>query len=133
VVQRVKEHRAISKNCQNPEPCTLSARLASPCLDLGCSTLGALLALDLRCLASSGGGGALGLLGLLLRLGGGLLLLAFGGGGLAGGGAGLGTLSAALLDDVEGGTDDSTLVLDCAAGTLLGDFLLSERLVLFLV
>ena len=39
-------------------------------------------------------------------------------------GTGFGTLGAALLDDVEGGTNNGTLVLDCAAGALLGDFLL---------
>jgi hypothetical protein len=66
----------------------------------------------------------LSLLGLLGGLCGGLLLLAFLDGGAAGSGTGLGTLGAALLDYVERGTDDGTLVLDCAAGTLLGDFLL---------
>ena len=44
-------------------------------------------------------------------------------GGGAGSVAGLGALGAALLDDVEGSTDDSTLVLDGAAGALLGDLL----------
>jgi hypothetical protein len=43
---------------------------------------------------------------------------------LTGSGAGFGTLGAALLDDVEGGTNDGTLMLDCAAGALLGNFLL---------
>ena len=101
----------------------VSIRLTSPCLHLWCGTLGTLLA-DLGGVASRGRSGALGLLSLLLRLGGGLLLLALLDGGAAGSGTGLGTLAAALLDDVEGGTDDGTLVLDCAAGTLLGDFLL---------
>lgn len=101
----------------------VSIRLTSPCLHLWCGTLGTLLA-DLGGVASRGCSGALGLLSLLLRLGGGLLLLALLDGGAAGSGTGLGTLAAALLDYVEGSTDDGTLVLDCAAGTLLGDFLL---------
>jgi len=42
---------------------------------------------------------------------------------LSGGGAGFGTLAATLLDDVEGGTDDATLLLDGAAGALFGYFL----------
>jgi hypothetical protein len=100
-----------------------SNRLTSPCLHLGCGALGTLLA-DLRGLASCAGGSLLSLLGLLGGLCGGLLLLAFLDGGAAGSGTGLGTLGAALLDYVERGTDDGTLVLDCAAGTLLGDFLL---------
>jgi hypothetical protein len=100
--------------------------LTSPCLHLWCGTLGTLLA-DLGGVASCGRGGVLGLLSLLLRLGGGLLLLALLDGSGAGGGAGLGTLAAALLDYIERGTDDGTLVLDCAAGTLLGDFLLERR------
>jgi hypothetical protein len=108
--------------------------LAGPCLDLGGSALGALLRLELVDLATGTSGGRLGLLGLLLRLGRGLLLLALLDGGGAGGGAGLGALGAALLDHVEGGTDDGTLVLDCAAGTLLGNLLfVAYRLVLFLV
>jgi hypothetical protein len=45
---------------------------------------------------------------------------------LAGSGAGFGTLGTALLDYVEGGSDDGALVLDGAAGALLGDFLLSR-------
>jgi hypothetical protein len=100
-----------------------SIRLTSPCLHLWCGTLGTLLA-NLGSLASCGGGRVLCLLSLLLRLGGGLLLLALFDGGAAGSGTSLGTLAAALLDYVERGTDDGTLVLDCAAGTLLGDFLL---------
>jgi hypothetical protein len=79
---------------------------------------------DLGGLASCAGGGRLCLLGLLCGFGSGLLLLALLDGGAAGSGTGLGTLGAALLDHVERGTDDGTLVLDCAAAALLGDFLL---------
>lgn len=107
-------------------PFASSPALTSPCLDLWCGTLCTLLALDLLGLASSGGRGALCLLGLLLGLGGSLGLLALLDGGGAGGGAGLGALGAALLDYVEGGTDDGTLVLDCAAGSLLGNFLYGD-------
>ena len=106
----------------------ISIRLTSPCLHLGCGTLGTLLA-DLGGLASCTGGGLLRLLGLLRGLGGSLLLLALLDGGGAGGGTGLGSLSAALLDYVERGTDDGTLVLDCAAGTLLGDLLFEVTVV----
>lgn len=97
--------------------------LAGPCLNLLLSALVALLGLDLLGLAAGGAGSGLCLVGLLLGLGGSLGLLALLDGGGAGGGAGLGALSAALLDHVEGSTDDSTLVLDCAAGSLLGNFL----------
>ena len=97
-----------------------SNRLTSPCLHLWCGTLGTLLRLDL---ATGTGGGVLGLVGLLRRLGGGLLVLALLDGGGAGGRAGLGALGAALLDHVERGTDDGTLVLDGAAGALLGNLL----------
>ena len=100
-----------------------SNRLTSPCLHLWCGTLGTLLA-DLGGLASCTGGSLFSLLSLLCGLRGGLLLLAFLDGGAACSGTGLGTLAAALLNHVERGTDDGTLVLDCAAGTLLGDFLL---------
>jgi hypothetical protein len=70
-----------------------------------------------------GSGGRLGLLGLLLGLSGGLLLLALLDGGSAGCGSGFGSLGTALLDHIEGGTNDGTLVLDGAASALLGNFL----------
>lgn len=76
-----------------------------------------------RDVCASGLGRRLGLLQLLLALGVALLLLARRDGGLARGGTGLGALGAALFDDVEGGADDATLLLDCAAGALLGYFL----------
>ena len=95
---------------------------------LGSRALSTLLALDTLSSALGGRGGVLGLLGLLAALGGGLLLLGFLDGLLAGGGTGLRTHGTALLDDVEGGTDDSTLVLYNTAGTLLGDFLFFELL-----
>lgn len=97
--------------------------LAGPGLDLGGGALGALLRLDLVDLATGTGGGALSLLSLLGRLGGSLLLLALLDGGGAGGGTGLGALSAALLDHVKGSTNDGTLLLDGAAGALLGNLL----------
>lgn len=97
-----------------------ASHLAGASLDLGGSALGTLLRLDL---ATGTGGGVLGLVGLLRRLGGGLLVLALLDGGGAGGRAGLGALGAALLDHVERGTDDGTLVLDGAAGALLGNLL----------
>lgn len=97
--------------------------LAGPGLDLGGGALGALLGLDLGGLATGTGGGALGLLSLLRRLGCGLLVLTLLDGGGAGSRAGLGALGAALLDDVERGTDNGTLLLDCAAGALLGNLL----------
>ena len=103
--------------------------LASPCLHLGSSALGTLLR-DLLSVASCASSGGLGLLGLLLRLGGGLLLLALLDGCGTGSGTGLGALGAALLDHVEGGTDDGTLVLDSAASALLGDLLLASWLAL---
>jgi hypothetical protein len=77
-------------------------------------------------LSSGGAGGALRLLGLLLRLGSSLLLLALFDSLRAGGGTGLGALAAALLDYVEGGSDDGTLVLDGAASAFLGNFLYSR-------
>lgn len=89
--------------------------------NFGGSAPSTLLALDT--LASALGGGALGLLSLLLALGGGLLLLSILDGLLASGLTGLGAHGAALLDHIEGGTDDGTLVLHNTAGTLLGNFL----------
>ena len=87
--------------------------------------LSTLLALDALTSTLGGVGGVLGLVSLLLALGSGLLLLALLDGLLAGGGTGLGALGAALLDNVEGGTDNGTLGLHDTAGTLLGNFLFS--------
>lgn len=85
--------------------------------------LGTLLAhVSLR-LALGGGGGVLGLLSLLGGLGSSLLLLVGLDGLGAGGRSGLGAHGAALLDDLEGGTNDGTLGLDGAARALLGNFL----------
>lgn len=99
----------------------------SPCLagglgDLGGGTLGTLLA-DLGALALGGRGGELGLVGLLGGSGSSLLLLALLDGLGAGGGTSLGALRALLLDHIEGSTDDGTLGLDGAAGSLLGNLL----------
>jgi hypothetical protein len=63
------------------------------------------------------------LLGLLHTLRCGLLLLALLDSLGAGGSAGLGALGTALLDHVEGGSDDGTLGLDLAAAAGLGGFL----------
>lgn len=122
--REVKEHRVTPKNNPDHAHQSTNSCLTSPCLHLWRSTLGTLLA-DLCGLASSGGG-VLSLLGLLLRVRLSLLLLALLDGGAAGSSTGLRSLGAALLDHVERGTDDGTLVLDCAAGTLLGDFLLNK-------
>lgn len=97
--------------------------LASSGSDLLLSTLGTLLAHISLGLDLGGEGSVLGLLGLLDSLNSSLLLL-FGLDGLgAGGRSGLGAHGAALLDDLEGGTNDGTLGLDGAAGALLGNFL----------
>ena len=89
--------------------------------------LSTLLALDALTSTLGGVGGVLGLVSLLLALGSGLLLLALLDGLLAGGGTGLGALGAALLDNVEGGTDNGTLGLHDTAGTLLGNFLFTLK------
>jgi hypothetical protein len=91
---------------------------------LGRRALGALLALDALRAALGRVGGVLRLLGLLAALRRGLLFLGFRDGLLARGGPGLGAHVAALLDHIEGGADDGTLVLDGTAGALLGNFLL---------
>ena len=104
-------------SCLLPQPKPDRIRL----LPVALSTLLALDALTSTTL----GGGVLGLLSLLLALGSGLLLLALLDGLLAGGGTGLGALGAALLDNVEGSTDNGTLGLHDTAGTLLGNFLFS--------
>lgn len=106
-------------SCLLPQPKPDRIRL----LPVALSTLLALDALTSTTLG--GGGGVLGLLSLLLALGSGLLLLALLDGLLAGGGTGLGALGAALLDNVEGSTDNGTLGLHDTAGTLLGNFLFS--------
>jgi len=93
--------------------------------NLGLCALGTLLA-DL-CAAGSVGRGRLCFLGLLLGVLLSLLLFALLDVGLAGGSAGLGALRAALLDHVQGGSNDATLLLECAAGTLLGDFLIMVK------
>jgi hypothetical protein len=97
--------------------------LASSGSDLLLSTLGTLLAHVSLGLALGGGGSVLGLLSLLGGLGSSLLLLVGLDGLSASGRSGLGAHGAALLDDLEGGTNDGTLGLDGAAGALLGNFL----------
>lgn len=89
--------------------------------DLGSRALGTLLGGN--ALSTTLGGSVLGLVGLLLGSGGGLLLLGVGDGLLASSLTGLGALGAALLDNVKGGTDDSTLVLHDTASALLGNLL----------
>lgn len=90
--------------------------------DLDWSTLGTLLGGDASLALGSRGSG-LGLVGLLQGLSGSLGLLALSDGGRASSGAGLWAHGAALLDDIEGSTNDSTLGLDGTAGALLGDLL----------
>lgn len=90
--------------------------------NLGGRALSTLLALDALG-GTLAGGSVLGLLGLLSLLGSGLLLLGVLDGLLASSSTGLRALVAALLDHVEGSTNDSTLGLDGTAGTLLSDFL----------
>lgn len=68
-------------------------------------------------------GSVLSLLGLLSGSGGLLLLLGLLDGGSAGSGASLRAHGAALLDHIEGSTNDGTLGLDGAASALLGDLL----------
>jgi len=102
-----------------PSTITRLSRLGG---NLGWGTLGLHLrdfgSLTLCCLGST-----LGLLGLPLALSGGLLLLAFLDSSLSGGGSGFWSHGSSLLDDVEGCTNDGSLVLDRSAGSLLGDFL----------
>lgn len=114
-----KFNRDIS--CLLPQPKPDRIRL----LPVALSTL---LALDALTSTLGGAGGVLGLVSLLLALGSGLLLLALLDGLLAGGGTGLGALGAALLDNVEGSTDNGTLGLHDTAGTLLGDFLFTLKI-----
>lgn len=97
--------------------------LTALCGDLHVRSLGTLLALESLSLTLGGTSSVLGLLGLLLTLSSGPLLLSFLDGGGAGGATGLGALCSTLLDHVERGTDDGTLVLDGAASALLGDLL----------
>lgn len=68
-----------------------------------------------------------GLLGGLLC---GTLLLSGLDGGLTSSGSSFRSLVSSLLDDIEGGTDDSSLGLDGSAGALLGNFLRDTLLVL---
>ena len=89
--------------------------------DLGGGTLGTLLGDGATTLSSAGG--VLGLVGLLGGAGSGLLLLGVLDGLLAGSLTGLGALSTALLDLLEGSTDDSTLALHNATSALLGNLL----------
>ena len=76
--------------------------------------------LSTSCLASS-----LGLLCLPCALSCSLLLFPLLDRGLSGCGAGFWSLGAALFDHVQRGSNDSALVLHCAAGALFGDFLQS--------
>jgi len=86
-------------------------------------TLSTLLAGDTASGTSLGSTGELGLLGLLGGSGLLLLVLAVLDGSETGGAAGLRAHGAALLDHIEGSTNDSTLGLDGATSALLGDFL----------
>ena len=119
----VSHHSRTRSSCH-----CIAVHLSGVGLDLHLGTLGLLLGGDTTTdLATSGVGSGLGLLGLLLGLGGGLLLLGFFDGGLTGSGTGFGSLSAAFLDHIERGTDNSSLVLDGSACAFLGDFLLRPK------
>jgi hypothetical protein len=109
-----------------------STALTSPSLYLGGSALGTLLANFLG-LTPSGVGSGLCLFSLLLGLSCGLLLFALFDSGRAGGVAGFGTLGTALLDHIEGGTNNSTLVLDGTTSTFLGNFLFACLLALLAI
>lgn len=111
--------------------CFIYTCLASSGSDLLLSTLGTLLAHVSLGLALGGGGSALGLLSLLGGLSSSLLLLVGLDGLGASGRSGLGAHRAALLDDLEGGTNDGTLGLDGAAGALLGNFLQRGSVTMF--
>lgn len=92
-------------------------------LDLLWRTLCSLLACHSSGLSLCCGGCELRLLGLLGACGSSLLLLALLDSSSACGRPGLRAHAPSLLDNVERGTDDGTLGLDCAAGSLLGYFL----------
>lgn len=85
------------------------------------STLGALLA-DLSATLGSGGS-VLGLVSLLGSSGGLLLILGLLDGLSSGSGTSLGSGGSALLDHVEGSTNDGSLGLDGLACSLLGNLL----------
>jgi hypothetical protein len=85
-----------------------------------------LLALDSLCLSLGSTCGQLGLVCLLLLLGLGLLVLCILDRGSSGSSTSFWALGASLLDDVEGSTDNGTLVLDGTAGSLLGYLLTTE-------
>jgi len=97
--------------------------LTSRGLDLLWRTLSTHLACDSGVSLCSTGS-VLRLLSLLCALGSSSLLLALLDSSLTGGGTGFWSLTATLLDHIEGGTDNSTLRLDGTAGSLLGNFLL---------
>ena len=98
-------------------------RLTTLSIDLVWRALSPHLALNLPQLAPRRSRRALCLLGLLLALRCRLLLLAFFDCCLTSRGTSFGTLGSPFFDDVERSADDGSLVLYCAAGTLLGDFL----------
>lgn len=95
--------------------------LTGPGLDLRGGALGTLLG-NLS-LTTGTAGSSLSLLSLLGGSGLGLLSLSGSNGLSAGSSAGLRTERAALLDHIEGSTNDGTLGLDGAASALLGDLL----------
>ena len=112
----------LSPHHQTPPP-PIVHTLTSLRIDLVRRTLRSLLALDPARLALGCTSCGLGLLRLLLALRRGLLVLALLDGCRACCGAGFWALCAALLDHVEGGSDDGALGLDGTASALLGDFL----------
>lgn len=111
-----------AQSCRRSHPAHHNP-LAGSSLDLLAGTLGALLACNSRCLSLCCGTGALCLLSLLGGGSLGLLVLALLNRSGASSSTSLWALGAALLDHIEGSTDNGTLGLDCAAGALLGNFL----------
>lgn len=103
-------------------PIPVYSYLAGSGGDLDLRTLCALLA-DVSLGLALAGGSVLGLLGLLGGLSSSLLLLVLSDGLGASGRSGLGSHSPALLDDLEGSTNDGTLGLDGTASALLGNLL----------
>lgn len=101
-----------------------SIPLTARSLDLLRRALSSLLSHNSSNLSLCCRGSTLRLLSLLRALCCGTLLLALLDCGCAGSGTGFGSLRSTLLDYIERGTDDSTLRLDCAARSLLGNFLL---------
>jgi hypothetical protein len=118
--------RSVIRHYHKPRNLKRISTLSRSGLDLRRRTLRTLLAGDATSsLSTSSLASILGLLCLPCALSRGLLLLALLDGSLASSSTCLWSLCAALLDHIEGCSDDGTLVLDRAAGAFLGNFLQS--------